>query len=118
MQRASRTSRAQGLITHCAVQGYAHRSTVEGPRRLQVEAKASAAQTAALARGITEHGDMGLMPTPVAKEIEYVLDLQPSCLWVVGPGSIEPAKFVFEVDFAGGTPLFTRITDLPAPPKA
>ncbi|MGQ0431253.1 MAG: hypothetical protein ACT452_02460 [Microthrixaceae bacterium] len=83
---------------------------------LQIEAKASERQTQALARAIETHGSLRDLPTAAAKEIEYVLDLAPRVLWIVGPGSVDPARFVYEVHLDG--PLnarFERIEDLPAP---
>ncbi|MCB9379738.1 MAG: hypothetical protein H6513_03480 [Acidimicrobiaceae bacterium] len=89
----------------------------DGRVHLQIEAKASPSQTAALAAAIERHGTLSGLPSAAAKEIEYVLDLAPRSLWVVGPGSIDPPTFVYRVEMNG--PLdasFTRIADLPAPP--
>lgn len=84
---------------------------------LQVEAKASAKQTEALARAIEVHGALTELPDSAAKEIEYVLDLAPKYLWVVGPGSVEPAEHVYEVEMAGPTnAAFTPRTGLPPAP--
>lgn len=87
-----------------------------GAVHLQIEAKASSRQTQALAAAIVAHGQLDELPTAAAKEIEYVLDLQPRFLWVVGPESIQPAKNVFMVSVSGDNASFTPIDSLPAPP--
>lgn len=56
------------------------------------------------------------MPANLAKEIEYVLDLAPRYLWVVGPGSIDPAHYVFAVEVDGLNAVFSPIDDVPRPP--
>ena len=56
---------------------------------LQIEAKASAQQTDKLARELALAGSLAELPTGTVKEIEYVLDLAPRFLWVVGPGSVD-----------------------------
>jgi hypothetical protein len=109
---------ANNLITKRAGQSYetdVELYAPDGSVWLQVEAKASASQTAALARGILDHCDLTSMPTRVAKEIEYVLDLRPRHLWVVGPGTVDPAAYVFEVAFVGPTASFNQIGELPPP---
>jgi hypothetical protein len=84
---------------------------------LQVEAKASAKQTEALARAIEVHGALTELPDSAAKEIEYVLDLAPEYLWVVGPGSVDPAAHVYEVQMVGPTnATFTPRDGLPPAP--
>lgn len=85
---------------------------------LQVEAKASSKQTTALARAIEHHGALRNLPESAAKEVEYVLDLAPKYLWVVGPGSVDPAANVYEVEVSGDTnATFTPRRGLPAPPE-
>jgi hypothetical protein len=37
------------------------------------------------------------MPTNVVKEVEYVLELRPRYLWLVGPGTVEPEAHVWRV---------------------
>lgn len=87
-----------------------------GAVHLQIEAKASSRQTEALAAAIVAHGQLDELPTAAAKEIEYVLDLQPRFLWVVGPEPIQPAKHVFMVSASGNNASFTSVESLPAPP--
>jgi len=85
---------------------------------LQVEAKASERQTSALSAAVEQHGTLTDLPPSAAKEIEYVLDLAPRYLWIVGPGSIEPPKHVYEVERRG--PLNARFTSrvgLPESPR-
>jgi hypothetical protein len=49
------------------------------------------------------------------KEIEYVLELRPSFLWVVGPGSIDPARHVFAVSVDGLNARVDRLDAVPSP---
>jgi hypothetical protein len=72
-----------------------------GRIHLQIEAKASERQTAALAESIEAHGLLADLPSSAAKEIEYVLDLFPRYLWVVGPGSLDPPRFIYSVERRG-----------------
>src|SRR5205807_9035236 len=53
---------------------------------LQIEAKATPRATTALAAAIECHRELRDLPARIAEEIEYVLDLTPLHLWVVGPG--------------------------------
>lgn len=86
---------------------------------LQVEAKASPRQTEALARAIERHGALTELPEAAAKEVEYVLDLAPRYLWVVGPGSIDPATHVYEVKLTGPkNAAFTLCAGLPRAPTS
>ena len=90
----------------------------DGSIHLQIEAKASERKTAALAAAIEEHGMLTDLPASAAKEIEYVLDLSPRFLWIVGPGSVDPPKHVYAVEMRG--PLnasFTSLPGLPVPPS-
>ncbi len=85
---------------------------------LQIEAKASEKQTTALARAFEGHGTIDDLPASAAKEVEYVLDLAPRYLWVVGPGSIDPPRHVYMVELLG--PLnaaFNRVESMPPPPR-
>jgi hypothetical protein len=87
-----------------------------GGIHLQIEAKASATQTARLAREIEEHSQLTDLPQAAAKEVEYVLDLSPSYLWIMGPGSIDPPRHVYAVTVNGTNAVFTPLGDLPEPP--
>ena len=88
----------------------------DGSIHLQIEAKAGARQTEALARAIEEHGGLLELPTAAAKEIEYVLELAPAHLWIVGPGSVDPARHVYEVVVSGVNATFTAVDGLPGRP--
>lgn len=76
--------------------------------RLQIEAKSDQDQTARLAEQVRYHR-LAQMEQASAKEIEYVLDLQPQILWIVGPNSVHPARFVFIVEVAGLDATFTPV---------
>ncbi len=49
------------------------------------------------------------------KEIEYLLDLAPQHLWLVGPGTVDPAAHVWSVTLDGLAATFTRVDDCPSP---
>jgi hypothetical protein len=90
-----------------------------GEVHLQIEAKASAEQTARLAGQIDRHGKLTDLPHAAAKEIEYVLDLSPSYLWIAGPGSIDPPRYVYAVTVVNDTnATFSPLADLPASPES
>ena len=73
-------------------------------------------QTEALASAIERHGALKDLPIDAAKEVEYVLDLAPKYLWVVGPGSLDPAAHVYEVKLTSPTNVtFTPRSGLPDP---
>ena len=44
-----------------------------------------------------------------------MLDLEPNFLWVVGPGTLDPARHVYAVEVAGKNAKFTPVPALPAP---
>jgi hypothetical protein len=84
---------------------------------LHVEAKKSRREVEAIASQIDSVIELGSMPEKHRKEIEYVLDLVPRYLWLVGPGLIEPERFVYEVQVDGLRATFQRIECLPSPPN-
>jgi len=85
----------------------------DGRIRLQIEAKASPAQTRRLASEIESAGLLSELPIKTVKEIEYVLDVAPRYLWVVGPESVDPARHVYEVEVADLNARFTPAASLP-----
>jgi hypothetical protein len=60
-------------------------------------------------------GSLAELPVGTVKEIEYVLELTPRFLWVVGPGSIDPASHLFTVTVDGLNARFDPVDDFPAP---
>lgn len=88
---------------------------VERGVHLQIEAKASGQQAARLAGEMTRAGSLAELPIGTVKEIEYVLDLVPRFLWVVGPGSIDPARYLFRVTVSGLNARFTPLDEFPHP---
>ena len=88
----------------------------DGRIHLQIEAKASRPQTQHLAAAITACRESEDLPDTLAKEIEYVRDLRPRYLWVVGPESVQPACHVFAVAVRGNYAEFTSADGLPDPP--
>lgn len=89
----------------------------DGNIHLQIEAKASPPQAQTLAAAIIAHGELRDLPVSAAKEIEYILDLRPRFLWVVGPESVDPPRNVFEVAVIGNNATFTPVSGLPEPPN-
>lgn len=87
----------------------------DGPPWLLIEAKAEPRAVARWAAAI----DRGATPTELVafgfKEIEYVLELRPSHLWLVGPGTVDPAAHVWAVTVDDLDASFTRLADLPSP---
>jgi len=82
---------------------------------LQIEAKASMKQTEKLAQEMALAGSLMELPIGTVKEIEYVLDLIPRFLWVVGPGSVDPATHVFKVTVDGTNARFDPVEEFPDP---
>jgi hypothetical protein len=86
----------------------------DGSIWLQVEAKRDSRQVKSIAAELDRAaGYLHALPTRIAKEIEYVIELRPSYLWLVGPGSIDPARDIFSVSVDGRTARFDRLSDLP-----
>lgn len=85
---------------------------------LHVEAKASRKQTESLVRQIEIAGSLAKLPLNTIKEIEYVWELCPKFLWIVGRGSIEPARDVFQVAVSGLNASFARLGSVPPPPSS
>lgn len=110
----------RNLVTKRAGQSYeTDAEFYDGAGRiyLQIEAKSRPGQTERLAAQVKEAGSLAELPPSVAKEIEYVLDLAPRYLWVVGPGSIDPESHVFAVEVDGLNAVFHELPRLPSPPS-
>lgn len=88
----------------------------EGGIHLHVEAKKDARQVGVIADQLDRATGLHDLPLGTVKEIEYVLDLSPRYLWVVGPGSIDPARHVFRVTVDGLNAAFERVERFPDPP--
>lgn len=89
-----------------------------GPDRrlaLLIEAKSDPRAVARWAAAI----DDGATPAQLVgigfKEVEYILELEPAHLWLVGPGTVEPAAHVWAVAVDGLDADFRRVPDVPAP---
>lgn len=82
---------------------------------LLIEAKKEASQISRWAEAI----DHGATPQELVasgfKEIEYVLELRPRHLWLVGPGTIAPAAHVWQTNVRGLRIDFQRLLDVPVP---
>ena len=89
----------------------------DGSVHLQVEAKADARGTERIAHQVGELGELRELPSGSVKELEYVLDIAPRYLWIVGPGSVDPATHVFAVVVDGLNARFEPIDTIPLPPS-
>lgn len=80
---------------------------------LLVEAKAEPRDIARWALAI----DAGATATELIavgfKEVEYVLELAPRHVWLVGPGTVDPARHVWAVMVDRLDVHFTRVSDVP-----
>ena len=106
------------LISKRAGQGYetdAEFYDADGHIHLQIEAKASTQQTERLAWEMARAGSLAELPTGTVKEIEYVLDLAPRFLWVLGPTRVDPATHMFKVTVDGLNARFDPVDEFPRP---
>lgn len=87
----------------------------DGSIWLHLEAKSDGRQVDAIAAQLDRAGDLRELPLETVKEIEYVIELRPAHLWVVGPGSIDPPLHIFRVSVNGLTARFDRLDALPTP---
>jgi hypothetical protein len=69
-----------------------------------------------MATALDRTGELERLPVETVKEIEYVLDLAPRALWLVGPGTTEPATHVYEVRMHDLHATFHRIPNVPVAP--
>lgn len=80
---------------------------------LLIEAKADPRAVARWAAAI----DVGATPAQLIgigfKEVEYVLELEPEHLWLVGPGTVDPAAHVWAVTVDGLAAEFRRLAQVP-----
>jgi hypothetical protein len=83
---------------------------------LHVEVKRNPAMTKSLVDGINVKGTLNALNKKHSKEFEYILDINPKYLWIVGPGSIDPSKYVYEVRVKKLNAEFKLIDSLPMPP--
>jgi hypothetical protein len=105
------------LVTKRAGGGYesdAEFYGADGSILLQVEAKARPNQVASLVRQLDAAPTLAALAPGSLKELEYVLDLAPRFLWVVGPGSVDPADHVYAVEVRGLDARFLPVGSLPA----
>jgi hypothetical protein len=84
-----------------------------GAISLQIEAKRDPAEIERMAHALDHAADSTELPIKIVKEIEYVLDLTPRLLWLVAPGTIDPAHHVFRVQVSDRQARFSRIHDVP-----
>jgi hypothetical protein len=87
-----------------------------GKLYLHVEVKSTPSETEKLVEGLNRTGSLSGIGAQHAKELEYVLDLRPTYLWVVGPGSVEPEKYVYKVSVDGLNANFELTEGLPEAP--
>jgi len=85
----------------------------DGSIFLHIEAKRTAAETEKVHQGLRRSGKLSDAAVNVVKELEYVLDLKPAYLWVVGPGSIDPENGLYRVNVRDLEAKFTPIKTFP-----
>lgn len=85
---------------------------------LHIEAKSEPRQIARMARAIDGFRRLADLPGKVAKEVEYVLDLAPAYLWLVGPGTVDPEAHVWRVEVLDKRAWFERVPGIPSAPQA
>jgi hypothetical protein len=83
---------------------------------LQIEVKTWPKEIDRIGAVLDEIAELRRLPKAVAKEVEYVLDLAPRHLWIVGPGTVDPPAHAFRVEVDGENAHFERLEDLPPPP--
>lgn len=88
----------------------------DGNVYLHLEVKKNAASAEKIVEDIHRSWKLGDMPDPAVKELEYVLDIRPKYLWIVGPGSVDPEEAVYEVSMEGEDARFKVVDSLPPPP--
>jgi len=89
----------------------------DGGLYIQVEVKRNPIETESLVKDINLKRSLDSLPKDHRKELEYVLDLKPKYIWIVGPGSIDPEKYVYKVEVDGLDATFTKVENLPIPPS-
>lgn len=88
------------------------------PPWLLIEAKKEASKVSRWSAAIDDGASPQELVAMDFKEIEYVLELQPQHLWLVGPGTISPAANVWATQVRGLEINFERLTDVPAFPNS
>jgi hypothetical protein len=83
--------------------------------RLVTEVKADPRQVDRWSAAIDSGASPATLLASGFKEIHYVLELAPRCLWLVGPGPLDPAAHVWKVDVDGLTARFDRSSNVPLP---
>lgn len=84
-----------------------------GVLHLQIEAKKDAPQVARICRQLDAAGSLAALPSGSAKELEYVMDLAPRFLWIVGPGTVDPAPHIYSVVVSGLDAQFRKVSTIP-----
>lgn len=89
----------------------------DGRLVLHIEVKTWPEEIDRIATQLDEVTELKRLPPSVAKELEYVLDLAPRYLWMVGPGTVDPAAHVFRVYVDDTNARFERLKALPSPDR-
>jgi hypothetical protein len=110
---------SRDLISKRAGQRYetdAEFCDVDGGLYLHVEVKTWSEQVEHIVAQLDTAAELRALPRSTVKELEYVLDLAPSYLWIVGPGAVDPPAHVFRMTVAGMNASFERREGLPPAP--
>lgn len=106
---------SRDLITKKAGQSYetdAEFAGDDGRLELHIEVKTWPEEVERIAAQIDDQAELGELPLDVVKEVDYVLDLAPRHLWVVGPGTVDPPRHIFSVEVDGLDARFERVSGL------
>lgn len=85
----------------------------DGQPSVLIEAKAEPRAVARWASAIDAGATTSDLVGLGFKEVEYVLELEPGYLWLVGPGTVDPARHVWAVAVDGVNAEFQAVDDLP-----
>lgn len=86
----------------------------DGSVQLHIEAKRTASAVRRIADAVERCGTFANLPESCQKELEYVLDVAPKFLWLVGPGCVDPEQYVYAVRVQGIRADFSRLDGLAA----
>ena len=86
---------------------------VHGQVDLHIEVKTWPEEIDRIVAQLDEAAELRRLPESVVKELEYVLDLRPRHLWIVGPGTVDPPAHLFRVSVDDTNARFERLDVLP-----
>lgn len=109
---------SRDLVSKKQGQGYetdAEFYGAEGHLDLHIEVKTWPNQIDRIAAQLDAAKELSELPIDTVKELEYVLDLPPRYVWIVGPGTSTHPPMFFRVSVDGLNARFERLETLPPP---